>query len=279
MFEAVESNIIRSSPIHSTEKQFAGKMLFKSTFEYSHIAVDGIDHNVVAELCSSKFLNNPFAKSKYQNIKNDPSGKAILTKRIANIIRRSKYSVNVAISALILVERFHEAIIAKKIPFSQEVEDAGHLFFIAYMVAAKVVCDNYPFICFWRQVSNYEYSGDDITRMEFQFYDVVGWKVQIDAKAFNRGLIGMKESYSNQIGYKLPSAPAPVYRRLQKNQTARTITKIGREEYIPNPILEEENNEVLLVQASPVTKYRGEDDPFEHQVEFFHIVLQATQFP
>lgn len=250
------------------------------TFEYSHIAVDGSDHNVVAELCSSKFLNNPFANSRYQGIKNSPSGKVILSKRIANVIRRSKFSVNVAISALILIERFQEALIAQQLPFAQEVEDAGHLFFIAYMVAAKVICDNYPFIWFWRQVSNYEYSGDDITRMEFQFYDVVGWKVQIDTKAFNCGLIEMKESYSihTTACLKLPSAPAPIYRKLQRNQTTRTISKFRREDQESIPTLDEED-EVLLVQTLPSPTAGHGTQSSKHQLQFFHIVLQATQFP
>ncbi|PPQ79512.1 hypothetical protein CVT25_003394 [Psilocybe cyanescens] len=251
-------------------------MVSASMFEYSHLAVDGIDHNLFAELCSSRLLNNRFANSRYQDIKKC-SWKDTLSKHVADVIQRSKLSVTVAIAALILIERFQEALIMQQLPFAEEVEDAGRLFFIAYMVAAKVIHDDQPFIWFWRQVSNYEYSGSDISRMECQFYDVVGWKVQIDAETFNCGLIGMMDSYCSYTEcYKLPSAPPAVYQKLQRNQTMRTTGTFRTEDQVPIPSLDDED-EALFVRAMSSPTARRAAQWSKHRLQFFRIVLRATQ--
>ncbi|KAF8914259.1 hypothetical protein CPB84DRAFT_1758838 [Gymnopilus junonius] len=196
-------------------------MIPSLVYEYSHLAADGIDHHLFAELCSNAILNNSPELPTYHNT-NEVDCKECLSKYISSIIYRSNYSVNVAIGALIFVKRFQEAIELRQAECGEEVADAGRLFFISYMIAAKVLYDWQPRMRFWTELANDQYSRQGLARLEIQFYDMVGWKVHIDGPTFNHCFVGMMDAYHYYLErHALPSAPPPVYQNVPKHETVR----------------------------------------------------------
>ncbi|KAF9567382.1 hypothetical protein CPC08DRAFT_719389 [Agrocybe pediades] len=192
-------------------------------YEYSHLTIDGLDHHLFAELCSTRLTNNHVVFNQHPHTK--ASWAYDLPQYIANIVYRSQMSMNIAIVALILAERLQDALIRKGICPEHKIEDAGCLWLVSYIVAAKLVHDEQPPLKYWEAVSGNRYKGGDLAQLERQFYSILDWKIQVDKSTFDHNFVDMMDRYLGWLENRsLPAAPPPIYRKtsfLRRQKTPR----------------------------------------------------------
>ncbi|KDR84040.1 hypothetical protein GALMADRAFT_236638 [Galerina marginata CBS 339.88] len=220
---------------------------------------------------------NCLAFARYQDIGNS-SWTDGLPKYISSIIHRSKLGVSAAISALILGERFQEALRMRQVFFEDKVEDAGRLFLISYMVAAKVIHDERHRLKFWENIAGDQYSRYELFRMESQFYEMVDWRVQINEEEFNRCFVEMMDSYHCYLKqHRLPSGPPPVYQKIQRHEAERKALVMRTEGLDPIPILDEEDED-LFTRALFSPQARRTAEVLKCRWQFFGIALLPPPF-
>ncbi|CAA7270988.1 unnamed protein product [Cyclocybe aegerita] len=211
------------------------------------------NYDTISRICAA-YINHLFGSARYPF----PSTRSIWQTRLPSYIKAalqfSQLDVSIVVAAMTLLGQYKDAVPASVAYY----DDAYRLFMSAYLVAAKVSCDNPRTLRWWRVVGRGKFDKDELVKMEMELCRVLKWDVQVDEAKF-RYFQCIIEHYAGPITSEAMGIASNIY------------AEPGRVVYdSPPPLYQDSGRDLRMVEVvamSPLGSFVGLDEDDEALLE------------